>query len=312
METLLMNNQSPEEKPEVLSTFQRLIIIAIVLSAFTGIVIGAMRSAGLGGSALLYIGVPTFIALAFASTSKSKSVLGATLKAITFIILISGPILQEGFICMIMAAPILYIAGALVAWPIDHYRKKKNNASKLNSFVLPSLLVLMSLEGVIDETSFDRINTIEHTQVIDASVNQIKTRMANSRKINPSDSVFGKLFPQPDKINADGISVGDRHWTDISYLKWIYWNEKRGKTLFEVAEHRDNFIRFKPVSDNSYLNSYLTWKESSVFLKTVSAEQTQVTWRIRFQRDIDPAWYVQPLQRYAVSIVAQQMVESLK
>lgn len=301
----------PKEKSEIHNRIKIVLIMVILLSAFTGIVIGSLRSQGLGNSALLYIGVPTFIALAFTTTT-SKSILGATLKSITFVILISAPILQEGFICMIMAAPILYITGALVAWPIDHYRKNKTNSTKLNSFIIPTLFVLMSMEGVMDETSFNRINTIEHTEVIDASASQIKDRIASSRKIKPSNSLFGKLFPQPDKINAEGISIGDKHWTDISYLKWIYWNEKRGKTLFEVTENRDNFLRFQPISDKSYLSSYLTWKDSSVSLQAVSAKQTKVTWRISFQRDIDPAWYAQPLQRYAVSLVAKQMVESLK
>ena len=302
----------PKEKPEITNTAQRLIIMAILLSAFTGIVIGMLRSRGLGDSALLYIGIPTFIALAFATTSRAKSVLGATLKAITFIILISGPILQEGFVCMIMAAPILYVVGALTAWPIDHYRKKKTNAAKLNTFVLPALLVLMSMEGVFDETTLNRINTIEHTQIIDANVAQIKQRIASNRDIKPSRSLFGKIFPQPNKINAEGISIGDKHWTDISYLKWIYWNENRGQTLFEVVENRNNFLRFRPVSDNSYLSSYLTWKDSRVFLQAVSDQQTKVTWQISFQRDIDPAWYTQPLQRYAVSLVAKQMIESIQ
>lgn len=301
-----------DKKTIKFSSRQRLIFIAILLSAFTGIVISTLRDKGLDGSALLYIGIPTFIALAFANTAASKSVMGSTLKAITFVILISGPLLQEGYICMIMAAPILYIIGALAAWPFDHYRKKKNNAAKLNTFVLPALLVLMSMEGVFNETSFNRINTVNHTQIIEASVSEIKSRLALSRPLQKADSLFANVFPQPDKINANGLAVGDNHWVDISYLKWIYWNEKRGKVRFEVAEHTNNSLRFIPVSDDSYLSAYLTWKDTIITLDAVSDTQTRVTWSINYQRDIDPAWYAQPLQQYAMGIVAQQMVASLQ
>lgn len=301
-----------DKKTVKFSSRQRLILVAILLSAFTGIVISTLRDKGLDGSALLYIGIPTFIALAFANTPASKSVMGSTLKAITFVILISGPLLQEGYICMIMAAPILYIIGALAAWPFDHYRKKKNNASKLNTFVLPALLVLMSMEGVINETSFNRINTIKHTQTIEGSISEIKSRLASSRPLKKADSFFANIFPQPHKINANGLAVGDNHWVDISYLKWIYWNEKRGKVRFEVAEHTNNSLRFSPVSDDSYLSTYLTWKDTLVTLEAVSETQTRITWNISYQRDIDPAWYAQPLQQYAMGIVAQQMVASLQ
>lgn len=47
-----------EEKPLRLKKSERILIIAVLLSAFTGIVIGLLRKKGLDGSALLYIGIP--------------------------------------------------------------------------------------------------------------------------------------------------------------------------------------------------------------------------------------------------------------
>ncbi len=301
-----------EVKSVKLNSRQRLLLVVILLSAFTGIVIGALRSAGLGGSALLYIGVPTLIALAFVNSSDSKTVMESTLKAITFIILISGPLLQEGFVCMLMAAPILYIVGALVAWPFDHYRKKKENASKLNLYIMPFLLLIMSMEGVMDETTFDRHNVVEYSQVIEGSVSAVKSRLSGSRELQAQGSFFYRFFPRPEMINANGLSVGDRQWVDISYLKWVYWNEKRGSIQFEVAENKANYLRFKPVADDSYISSYLSWGETAVFMQAVSENTTRVTWRINFQREIDPAWYVQPLQQYMVGLVARAMVVSLQ
>lgn len=299
-------------KARKLTSKQRTIIIITLLSAFTGIVISVLRSKGMDGSALLYIGIPTFIAIAFAHTSSSKTIVGSTLKAITFIILISGPLLQEGYICMIMAAPILYIVGALAAWPFDHNRKKKDHTSKLNTFVLPSILVIMSMEGVITETSFDRHNTIEHTQIINASVSEIKHRMASTRTLKSPDSWFAKIFPKPTVLNASGLQKGDQYWLDISYFKWIYWNEKQGKVVYEVVENQENHIKFKPIYDDSYISSYLTWHDTNVILQAISETQTKVIWSINFQRDIDPAWYAQPLQRHAVASVAKVMVDSLQ
>jgi len=298
--------------PGKFSNRQRILIIVILLSALTGIGIGLMRVRGIDGSALLYIGLPTIIALAFATTSSSKTVMGSTLKAITFVILISGPLLQEGYICMIMAAPILYIAGALAAWTFSHFSEKKKNASRLNVFVLPPLLLLMSMEGVVDETSFNRFNTVEHAQIIDGSVSDIKKRMARTRTLSAPDSLFAKIFPRPDMLNANGLSVGDRQWIDVSYFKWIYWNEKKGRLQFEVVEHTDHYLRFKAAGDTSYFSSYMTWQDTIVSFEPITDNRTRVTWSISFQRDIDPAWYVQPLQRYAVTEAAKVMVGSLQ
>jgi len=300
------------KEPEKFSNRQRILIAVILLSALTGIGIGLMRVRGIDGSALLYIGLPTIIALAFATTSSSKTIMGSTLKAITFVILISGPLLQEGYICMIMAATILYIAGALAAWTFSHFTDEKKDASRLNVFVLPPLLLLMSMEGVFDETSFNRFNTVEHVQIVDGSVSDIKKRMAGTRSLSAPDSLFAKIFPRSDMVNANGISVGDRQWIDVSYFKWIYWNEKRGRVQFEVVEHNDHYLRFKPAGDTSYFSSYMTWKDTTVFFQPITDNRTRVIWRISFQRDIDPAWYVQPLQRYAVTEAAKVLVGSLQ
>lgn len=303
-------------KKNKLTEFKWLIVAVIFLSAFTGLGIGLLRDRGLDSSALLYIGVPVILALVFAfTTSSSKSVLGATLKGITFVILISGPLLQEGFICMIMAAPIFYIVGALVAWPFDYYRKKEQGGdkpTKLNVIVIPALLLVMSIEGTTNEFSFARNNIIEHAKIINGSVVEVKDRLGASRSLATPDSLLAKLFPRPHVINAEGLSIGDKHWVEISYFKWIYWNEKRGVTQFKIIENKKNYIKLGAVSDNTYISSYLAWGDTEVFFEPLSATRTKVTWSVSFNRKIDPAWYVQPLQRYAVGLMTEQLVLSLQ
>jgi len=293
-----------------------LIVSVIFLSAFTGLGIGLLRDRGLDSSALLYIGVPVILALVFAfTTPASKSVLGTTLKGITFVILISGPLLQEGFICMIMAAPIFYIVGALVAWSFDYYRKKEqreDKPNKLNVLVIPALLLAISVEGTTNEFSFERNNVVEHTKVIDGSVVEVKDRLGVSRSLATPNSLFAKLFPRPDVINAEGLSIGDKHWAEISYFKWIYWNEKRGITQFKIIENQKKYIKLGAVSDSSYISSYLKWGDTEIFFEPLSDTRTKVTWRVSFKRKIDPAWYVQPLQRYAAGLMTEQLVLSLQ
>ena len=301
---------------------QKVLITGILVSMFIGIAITAIRYlgksayyVGMEGTALLYIAVPTFIALAFASSrfnvTSSGTVMGATLKTITFLILMSGPILQEGFVCMIMAAPILYIVGALAAWPFDVYRKNRS-ANNLKLYILPTLLLLTSLEGVFVQTSFNRSNTVEHSQIINSDLAAIKSKLASDRQLAAPDSLMVKIFPRPAMITANGLAIGDLQTVDISYFKWIYWNEKRGKIQFEVANNSENIYTFKLVKDDSYLHTYLAWKDTTVILQPLSEHRTKVTWRISFDRKIDPAWYVQPLERYSVTAAAEMMVASLQ
>ena len=299
-----------KQNPFTEKLFQNSLFLIIALSAFIGFYTSVLRSHGLNESALLYIGMPTILAFLMAMTSPSKSAVGGTLKAITLIILISGPLLKEGFICMLMAAPIFYIVGVLAAWPFDYYRKRKA-ANKLNVMIIPTLLIIMSFEGTSPKLSFERHNIIERSLEIPASVAEIKQRLAQSRSLKKTDSWFLKLFPRPIWVESNGVAVGHTQTVDIRYFKWIFWNEQRGETVFEVIENKPLSIHYKLKKDASYLHHYLTWKETMIEFEPLSTQRTKVTWRIHFSRKLDPVWYVQPMQRYAVGQVAEILMASL-
>lgn len=295
--------------------FQYVLYVVIILSALTGVGIGLMRKKGLDASALLYIGLPTAIALMVAGVGKAGSITGETMKWITFVILVSGPLLQEGFLCMILAAPILYMVGALAALPFDLYIRKKRqgkSASKVNVMVLPVILMLMSLEGVNDELSFNRLQTVEKTLVIQADMKSVLRRLGETRRPGRTDSLFLHIFPKPEVVKANGLYKGSTQTVELSYLKWVYWNEKRGSTQFEAEIVRPDYIKFQPIHDDSYISSYLDWRETEVFLVPLGADKTQVSWRINYSRKLDPAWYVQPLQQYAVGKTAEALLASLQ
>jgi hypothetical protein len=45
---------------------------------------------------------------------KAKTVKGGITKGLTLFLLLSGPLLGEGFICILMASPIFYLVGLLL------------------------------------------------------------------------------------------------------------------------------------------------------------------------------------------------------
>ncbi|HEV3042201.1 MAG TPA: hypothetical protein VHA33_30860 [Candidatus Angelobacter sp.] len=82
--------------------------------AVAGIAYRLVLGMRLEQTALLFIGIPSILAILVAATPRAKSVTGAIMKAITIALLLSGPFLGEGFICIIMAAPLFYLVGAIV------------------------------------------------------------------------------------------------------------------------------------------------------------------------------------------------------
>src|SRR5512147_1110095 len=63
----------------------------------------------------LFIGIPTLIAAICVLTAKPQSATGTALKSVTLFLCIAGALLGEGFICIIMAAPLFYLVAILIA-----------------------------------------------------------------------------------------------------------------------------------------------------------------------------------------------------
>ena len=77
----------------------------------------------------LFIGLPALLAIGLALSPPPKTASGIVMKGITFFLLLSGALLAEGFICIIMAAPIFYFVGFLISVPIDWYIRRAKNRS---------------------------------------------------------------------------------------------------------------------------------------------------------------------------------------
>ena len=85
---------------------------------------------------------------------------------------------------------------------------------------------------------------------------------------------------------------------------------KEGLT-FEIAERSENSVRFRAVSDTSKIAHWLEWEEAEVSWLGQTNGHTLVTWTLRYQRRLDPAWYFGPLERYAVGLTANYLIDTM-
>ena len=75
-----------------------------------------------------------------------------------------------------------------------------------------------------------------------------------------------------------------------------------------VVERHPGFVRFETTSDASKLTQWIRWNSSQVTWLSVDATHTRVTWQINFERQLDPAWYFTPWERFAVSDAARYLI----
>ena len=156
-------------------------------------------------TSLLFVGIPAILAIILALTPKAKTALGAILKGLTVALLLSAPLLGEGFICIVMASPIFYGVGILIGVLVDENRKYRQTT--LSCLVL--VLLPMSIEGGSPVLSFNREETVQASRIINASAEQVELAISRSPHTDLPLPLYLRMgFPRPTEAKGEGLQVG--------------------------------------------------------------------------------------------------------
>jgi hypothetical protein len=278
----------------------RWMLAAMAVGAF---LYGLLLHRNMGHSAAMFLGIPTVLAVLLALTSKARTVTGGILTVITLVLLIIAPLVGEGYLCILMASPLFYLVGILVGLAVDWSRRgRKTTLSCVALVLLP-----MCLEGVNPELSLNRSQTVEVTRVVHASADNVEAALALSPRIRTQLPGFLRIgFPRPLQARGEGLVAGALRTIHFSGAE----GDPPGDLVMKVTERRPGYVRFETVSDRSKLTQWVRWDGSEVEWKEIDATHTAVTWRVRFERQLDPAWYFVPWERAAVHEAAKYLIEA--
>lgn len=258
-----------------------------------------------GHTAAMFIGIPAVLAIVLALTPKAKTVTGGIIKGITLALLVLAPLLGEGYLCILFAAPLFYFVGLLVGIGVDAIRETKRGSQTL--FCIVVVLLPMSLEGVIPGFSFDRRQAVEVMRVVNAPAESVEEALASSPQIDIRLPSFLRIgFPRPLAASGNGLSLGAERRILFSGAE----GDPPGWLVMRVAERRPGYVRFETVSDGSKLTQWIRWDASDVKWTPIDARHTRLTWRVHFERELDPAWYFIPWERAAVRDAAKYLIEA--
>src|SRR5262245_37091755 len=75
-------------------------------------------------TSVMFIGIPALLALLVVLTPETKHPVTAAIKGITIGLLLSAVLFGEGLVCILMAAPLCYLVGIVVASLVQLARNK--------------------------------------------------------------------------------------------------------------------------------------------------------------------------------------------
>ncbi len=252
-------------------------------------------------TSLLFVGIPALLAILMVKyTNTPRTAYGIVFKAITLFLLLSSILLGEGVLCIIFAAPIFYgVAAILVA--IHEYLHKRDKSNLSAFFIIPTILVLAQ------PTEINRIPDMQtqvSTIVFDhkTSINAF-TKIPDFQENYPNFFRIG--FPTPIGITGAGMEIGDTR--DIQFKSST---KGIGTLSLEIIEKSPQSITFKPIHDDTHISHWLSWNEMKIELIEENESQTIVKWTTKYQCDLGPSWYFEPLENIAVQVMNKHLINT--
>ncbi|MEV0350073.1 hypothetical protein AB0H88_30210 [Nonomuraea sp. NPDC050680] len=290
----------PERRPQLRA---RWTLAGVLVALFAAMLLDRVLHEGhLEQTALFYVGIPAVIAVTVALTARPRSTIGLIMASITVALALAGPLLGEGIVCLLMAAPLFYLVGLIVGLLIDEVRRHRGKG-RMNLFLAPLLLVAAALEGTA--VSLPRDNEVSVTGAPAAA--NVERALAAEPRFGPVESRFLSLgFPRPLRAEGTGLAVGDTRKISFTPRRSLGIGaplEPRSMTL-RVSERLPGRVVFAVVEDTT-LARWLDLRRA-----TFDWRSGHLTVTLAYRRTFDPGWYFGPLQSYALSEAAGYLVKT--
>lgn len=273
-------------------------MIVVACLALASLAYRIITESGLSNSSLLFVGIPAIITLTYIKYSRRPStLLAAVFRIITMFLLLSAVLFGEGFVCILIAAPIFYGVATILIILYDWLFHKGD--SRLYTLGVIGILCLL-----LEVWNFSDPYVDQHVQV-SRTYAELKTIDNLSQPVDLSNELptflsFG--FPVPISSHGTGLAIGDRWETTF-----LSQTRGEGTLALEVAEVSAHHVHYTPVSDNSHIGRWLRWTASSVDIQETN-DGCIVTWSLDYQCKLHPFWYFKPIQQYGVSLSAEHLI----
>ncbi|MFM2171599.1 MAG: hypothetical protein RI957_1828 [Verrucomicrobiota bacterium] len=303
-ETILPETQPPTPEKKLGFGKWRPAMAFVLFLAVSSVLYRALVMSAKEQTALMFIGLPTILALLLCAAPPTKTITGSIMKGITLFLLMLAILLIEGFICILMAAPFFYSIGFIIGIFADKARAQ-HHISRMHCAVV-AVILLCSLEGINDSLSFSRTERIEVCCDYPGTVAEAEAALARGPSFDwwelPTYLKMG--FPYPQRIQGDGLKTGDRWQIDFAGGEG-----KPGSLVAQVMVSEPGHFVVQKITDGSHISHWMEWQQAEWFLEAQDQGTTKVRLQMSYRRLLDPAWYFAPVQRYGVRIAGEYFLD---
>ncbi|HEX2315281.1 MAG TPA: hypothetical protein VHJ17_16170 [Thermomonospora sp.] len=274
-------------------------LFAVVAALFAALLAyKILEAGGLHQTALFYVGIPALIALTVVGAARPRSTVGAITATITVGLALAGPLLDEGVVCLVVAAPLFYLVGAIVGLLADRARRHRGMQALL---VVP---LLLTVEGTVADLPRGGEVTVTRTAAPGAD---LERALATAPEFGPVRSRLLRLkFPRPVRAEGTGLDVGATRFVTFTPRRSLGIGARtRPRSMRLRVVRRETGRAVFAITEDTTLARWLRFEEAEF-----RWQGTRLSVTLRYARTFDPSWYFGPVQRYAMREAAAYLAET--
>jgi hypothetical protein len=280
-------------------------ILAVLAIGFVIVVAGyrLLHLSGMSQTAAMYIGLPAILAIAVVWTVRPSSAVGCVTLVATYGLLLAWLVLDEGVICVLMAAPLFYAGAIVPAVIIDNANKRRKEGEQSGGWqgLLFIPLLAASLEGVVPRTGTS-VEVVNRSLVVAMNPAEVARTIESEVTVAAKAPGFLRFgFPRPTSASGTGARVGDTRSFRFA----------TGETVFRITASEPGHVTYTLQSDTSPIAGWLAWRRADLRWSTEPGGGTRLTWQAEYERLLAPGWYFGPLERRAVQLVGDYFLRGI-
>ena len=223
----------------------------------------------------------------------------------------SSIVLFEGFVCVVMFLPIYFLVATACFVFLWLEERAGERGSKNLVAVFPLLILASSLEGTTEGLSFERITHATATTTAQLTPEQIMANLVRPIDLDRDRHWLLSVFPMPYRVEAETLASGAVHRVHTRYHRWFVANTREGVMRLEILDVEPTRIRTRVVDDTTFYATYVTQIGTEITMTPLDEGRTEISLRIDYRRNLDPAWYFHPLQQFAMGKMAEFFIEQV-
>jgi hypothetical protein len=284
-------------------------VVMLVAATVFGVVYRAAEHEGMVQTYAMFAGIPLLIGVLVAYMSRPRTGIGTTLKVVTILLLAVCPLLGEGAVCIVMAAPLFYafaVVGYYLYAAIINKITPNRRGGPMAILLVPfAMAMLTSDRNHIDNPA---TNTIVDEIFVAATPERVMQTIEQTNTVVPNFPVFLKLgFPLPSRLERDPNGVTRMHF-DPRSEPWPGTNTIISQQTIDRTRHT---ITYEIQEDGTKLARWMTFRRTG-FEVIACPGGSLLRQRTTYDQRMQPGFYWNTMENFAMGQMHGYALRNIK